>query len=153
MHDIAQEFQLLAKDKSIHLIVDTPDFAPLVYADIGLMQRALQNLISNAIRYTPRDGEVRFMVSVEDNSLRVSISDTGTGVAPAVLPHIFERFYRGQQNAARSTNAEEAEQVRSSAGLGLAIVKRILDLHTISIDVKSKLSEGTQFSFTLPVAS
>ena len=152
VHDIAQEFQLVAQDKDIRLIVETPDIAPLVYADIGLMQRALQNLVSNAIRYTPGGGEVRFLVSEEDRQLRVSISDTGTGVAPAVLPHIFERFYRGQQNTARSTNAEDSEQVRSSAGLGLAIVKRILDLHTISIEVKSKLSEGTRFSFALPVA-
>jgi len=153
VHDIAQEFQLVAKDKGIQLIVDTPDIAPLVYADIGLMQRALQNLVSNAIRYTPGGGEVRFLVSKEENLLRVSISDTGTGVAPAVLPHIFERFYRGQQNTARSTNTKDGEQVRSSAGLGLAIVKRILDLHTISIEVKSKLSVGTRFSFALPVAS
>lgn len=152
VHDIAQEFQLVAQDKGVELIVDTPEFAPLVYADIGLMQRALQNLVANAIRYTPTGGKVRFLVAKENNLLKVSISDTGTGVAPAVLPHIFERFYRGQQNTAHSTVTEAAEQVRSSAGLGLAIVKRILDLHTITIEVKSKLSEGTRFSFSVPVA-
>lgn len=152
VHDIAQEFQLIAADKSIRLIVDTPEFAPLVHADIGLMQRALQNLIANAISYTPNGGEVRFVVNVENDLLRVSISDTGTGLAPEVLPHIFERFYRGQQNTAKSVEDEKSEQVRSSAGLGLAIVKRIFDLHTISIDVSSKLSEGTQFSFNIPVA-
>lgn len=152
-YDIVQEFQLVAEEKGIELVMEAPEYAPLVNADIGLMQRALQNLISNAIRYTPKGGQVRFVVSVTTDSVHISISDTGSGVAPDILPHIFERFYRGQQNTAKSAGEQEPEDARSSAGLGLAIVKRILDLHAITIDVTSRLSEGTRFSFEMPVSA
>ncbi|MGB1236564.1 MAG: sensor histidine kinase [Pseudomonadales bacterium] len=142
-YDTVQAFELQATAKQVAITVRHPKTSALVCADISLIQRVFENLIRNAICHTPAGGQV--CLSIEANAaqgLKVSILDSGCGIDPECLPHIFERFY-SVPNAARSDE---------SSGLGLAIVKRILELHRSDIAVTSQLNQGSCFYFSLPVA-
>jgi signal transduction histidine kinase len=107
----------------------------------------LQNLVDNALRHTPRGGAVTLAIEREGpDALRVAVIDTGTGIAHADLPHIFERYWCAD-------DAPVAAGHGASAGLGLAIVKRILDLHGSVVRVASEPQRGTRFEFSLPQAA
>ncbi len=144
MQDVSMEFKMMAQQRNVDLQIDLLDGNTDVKADIGLMQRVLENLISNAIKHTPKDGKVLLKLAQRDDQFNVIIRDTGRGISEKELPHIFDRLYRAEN----SSNYNQ-----SSSGLGLAIVKKIMDLHKTKIDVISKLDRGTQFSFRLPVAA
>ena len=142
VQDIAQEFQLESERKNISLSIDTQSDAAYTMGDIGLIQRVLENLVRNAIRFTPAGGEVTISIAEQPEVLQVAVSDNGPGIPDDDIPRIFDRFYR-------SMNGEEARS--DSSGLGLAIVKRILDLHGSRITVTSKVDAGTRFEFELPL--
>ena len=108
----------------------------------GLIQRALENLLRNAICFAPADGTVEISLSEREHSVAVAVSDDGPGIGDEHLPRIFDRFYRIDGH--KQTGSE-------SVGLGLAIVKRILDLHDSRIIVVSKPGEGARFEFELPL--
>lgn len=144
VQDIAQEFQLESEQKDISLSIDTQSDAAYTIGDIGLIQRVLENLVRNAIRFTPAGGEITISIAQRPESLAVAVSDNGPGIPDDDLPRIFDRFYR-------SVNGEEARS--GSSGLGLAIVKRILDLHGSRITVISKVNRGTRFEFELPLGN
>ncbi|MFP5344983.1 MAG: ATP-binding protein [Gammaproteobacteria bacterium] len=139
--DVAQKFQLAARDKGVALEVICPQRLPLVQADIGLMERVLANLIENALRYTPAGGRVTLSLNHGEAGVTVQVQDTGCGIPQEDLPHVFERFYRVEKTRQEHTGG---------AGLGLAIAKRILDLHGAGISVESSLNAGTTFTFKLP---
>ncbi len=142
VQDIAMEFQLDSEQKDVSLQIDVASAAALTIGDIGLIQRVLENLVRNAIRFTPSGGEVTISIAERPRALAVAVSDTGPGIPQKDLPRIFDRFYR----------AVHGEEARSdSSGLGLAIVKRILDLHESRITVESKVDAGTRFEFELPI--
>ncbi len=141
--DVTQKFALQAEQKSLTLETDIPRDAPFVSGDIGLIERVLENLIENAIKYTPSGGKVRIAVMPHGEALAAEIADTGVGIPETDLPRIFERFYRVE-----SHRPDDVE----GTGLGLAIARRILQLHGTAIDVKSHLGEGTRFTFELPLA-
>lgn len=141
VQDIAQEFQLEAEEKKITLSLKLDTNSAFTIGDIGLIQRVLENLVRNAIRFTPNGGDVTLSISERPQSLAVAVSDTGPGIPDTEIPRIFERFYR---------SAQSEETRADSSGLGLAIVKRILDLHESRITVVSKLNAGTRFEFELP---
>jgi two-component system heavy metal sensor histidine kinase CusS len=109
--------------------------------DRTLFQRAMSNLIGNAIRYTPRGGEIAVKASRSNGELRLDVSDTGSGISSGDLPHIFDRFYRADPS--RSTSS-------GNVGLGLAIVKSIVTLHGGTIAARSDPNEGTCMSIRLP---
>jgi len=141
LQDVAQEFELEAEKRGIRIEVESQPDESMVYADIGLIQRVLENLLRNAIRYTPQGGKISINLEPKPGCVAVSVADTGCGIAEHELDRIFDRFYR----------SERGEEPRSnSAGLGLAIVKRILDLHGSRITVSSILNEGTRFEFEIP---
>jgi len=141
VQDIAQEFQLQAEKKNITLSLNLDNNSTFTIGDIGLIQRVLENLVRNAIRFTPVGGEVTLSISERPQSVAVAVSDTGAGIPDSEISHIFDRFYRSDQgNGSRS----------DSSGLGLAIVKKILDLHDSRITVVSKVNAGTRFEFELP---
>lgn len=144
LHDVAQEFELDAQQKEIRLSVDAPAGASTVYADIGLIQRVLENLIRNAMTYTPRGGDIRVSIEKVPDGVAVAVADTGCGISEDELGRIFDRFYRSNG----SSNGSHADE--SSSGLGLAIVRRILDLHGSRITVTSEIDRGTRFEFALP---
>jgi len=142
VQDVAQEFQLEAENKGITVVIDAAEDLAFTLGDIGLIQRVLENLMRNAIRFTPDGGTVTLSIRDRQQNIAVSVSDTGSGIPDKEIPRIFDRFYR----------AVSGEETKSdSSGLGLAIVKRILDLHDSSITVESKLEHGTRFEFELPI--
>ena len=141
VQDVAQEFQLQAEKKNITLSLELNTNSSLTIGDIGLIQRVLENLVRNAIRFTPADGEVTLSISEHPQSVAVAVSDTGAGIPDSEISHIFDRFYRSDQLNGSQTD---------SSGLGLAIVKKILDLHDSRITVVSKVNAGTRFEFELP---
>lgn len=143
VHDVVQELQLAAEKKGITLQASIEQDLAFVYADIGLIERVLENLIENALRYTMAGGTITIAVTVYVQAVRVQVTDTGSGIPAEDLPHIFERFYRVEKSRQNSG---------SGAGLGLAIAKRILELHGSSIAVTSVVNKGTTFSFDLAVA-
>jgi predicted ATPase/signal transduction histidine kinase len=138
--DVMQKFQLVAGEKGVDLELDVDDSIAFIQADIGLMERTLENLLGNAIVHTPAQGHVRLAVFAGNGGVTVEVSDTGVGIPTADLPRIFERFYRVDK--ARSLASQ-------GSGLGLAIVKRIVELHGSEIRVESKVGVGTRFWFTL----
>ncbi len=144
IHDTAQEFSLEIEKKDLILSIGTPTENTMVFADIGLIQRVLENLIRNAIAHTPEHGEIRLHFTETPESVRVTVEDNGSGITSADIPFIFERFYQ---------SADTPTKHAQSSGLGLAIVKRILDLHGCRIEVHSTAQMGTLFEFDLPVTT
>jgi signal transduction histidine kinase len=142
IHDVVQEFKLQADEAQVNLQMDPPDEVVSAYADISLIQRVLENLVGNALRYTPEGGKVVISVRPSSAAVGVSVADTGGGISEEALPHIFDRFYKADQ---------DTEGHSGSTGLGLAIAKRILDLHESEIRVMSEEQRGTRFDFDLPV--
>ena len=139
----AVEQQLATADrKGIRLTATLPDRPLRIRHDPPRVGQVVSNLVGNALKFTPRGGEVRVTAAGQpDGSARIEVADTGVGIDPAALPRIFERFYRGSEaNEARSTGS----------GLGLAIVKSIVDMHHGTIEVESRLGRGSRFVVTLP---
>jgi signal transduction histidine kinase len=120
----------------------SPD-TPLVLADSDRITQVLLNLLDNARRYTPRGGRIAVEAKPAGNMLSISVSDTGQGINPEDLPHIFERFFKIDR--ARTGSA-------SGSGLGLSIVKAIITAHGGTISAESKPGEGTRILFSLPFA-
>ena len=144
VQDVSMEFTQLADIKNIDFDVQLLDGNSTVVADIGLMQRVLENLLSNALKHTPKGGRVQLKMLRNKRDFTVEISDNGVGISSADLPKIFNRLYQ----AGNSSNDSS-----SSFGLGLAIVKKILAIHQTKIVVKSQVNKGSVFSFSLPIAA
>jgi len=142
IYDVVQEFELQAGLANVSLEVNPPDAAVSVYADIRLIQRVLENLVGNALKYTPAGGKVSITVQPAAAEVGVSVADTGPGIPQEALPHIFDRFYKADQHDERG---------KGSMGLGLAIARRILELHSSEISVVSAERQGTRFHFALPL--
>lgn len=138
IQDVVQKFKLLASERGINLNTRFSDGVPFAYGDIGMMQRVLENLLENALRYTPEGGCVSVELNKDADKIQVKVADTGCGIPDEELEHIFDRFYRLEKS--REGNAD-------NAGLGLAIVKRIVELHGSQIQAESEPEKGTSFSF------
>jgi len=128
-------------EKGLALQVEIPGTLLTVKATDEDIERLLSNLLENAVKYTPAKGKVYLQVSLNDDSVRIVVSDTGIGISPESMPRIFEEFYRGK-------NAKEIGQ--EGTGLGLSLVKRIVDRYHGKISVESKVREGSTFTVTLP---
>ena len=146
VQDVVQHFSLLAQNKNLQLQTHCPETLPFVRADIALIERALGNLIENALRHTPSDGQITIGLQRRNDHVLVTVQDSGEGIAEADLPHIFERTYRAHDGA-RNYNDD------TGSGLGLAIAKRIVELHGGQIAAHSVFGHGATFSFTLPLVS
>lgn len=144
VQDVTQGFELAAQQKGVRLETTLGEARPFVRGDIGLVERALANLLDNAIRHTPWGGRVSVALLPEDDRARVRVVDTGNGIAPDELLHIFDRYYRAPRVA--------GQEPTGSAGLGLAITRRIVELHGGTIEAHSEVGEGATFTFSLPVA-
>jgi len=137
--DIMMAYQLKAEEKKIRLNIQSPGNLPLVFADISLTERVLQNLLDNAFKYTPAGGAITIVLSETNAGVKVAVSDTGVGISPEDLTHIFERYKQIQPRSPES----------KGMGIGLAIVKKILELHQAAISVSSEPGKGTTFNFEL----
>ncbi|MBN1486595.1 MAG: HAMP domain-containing histidine kinase [Anaerolineae bacterium] len=144
---IVDGYEKLAwSQKRIVLAYEGASELPPVMADVQRVEQILVNLIINALRYTPEGGIITVETSALPGAVQVSVTDTGVGIPPEDLPHIFERFYRGDR--ARTSPGDGAG---SGSGLGLAIVKGLLDAMGGSITAASQPGEGTCIRFQLPV--
>lgn len=131
-----------AERKGIRLRLDCPADQTRVDVDPDRIGEVFDNLVSNAIKYTEAGGEIRVSCDVDEESVTVHVRDTGLGLAPEELPHVFT----GRRLSARPTGGE------ASTGLGLAIVKKLVELHDGSVRAESVLGEGSRFSVSLPRA-
>lgn len=138
----AEQMNLLAEDKGIS-ISGKATGAVLIEGDRSRLKQVLVNLLGNAIKYTSAQGSITWAVRRSDHHAVLEISDTGIGIPPEALPHIFERFYRVDK--ARSADGE-------SIGLGLAIVKSILSAHGGEVEAESTVGKGTCFRVRLPIS-
>ncbi|HWY51854.1 MAG TPA: heavy metal sensor histidine kinase [Chthoniobacterales bacterium] len=136
LEKIASFYQTVAEDRHVTI---TPDGEGQIFADPALFNRALSNLIDNALRFTTDGGNIRISIGSRDGRTDVSVRDTGSGIPPEHLPRVFDRFYRG--DASRSS---------AGTGLGLALVKSIVDLHGGSARIESELGRGTTVTLTFP---
>ena len=136
--------QIKAARKQIQLETDVPANLPLVHGDASLLRDVVQNLVDNAVQYTPEGGRVRISARAGDREAVVSVDDTGIGIPLADQERIFERFYR--VDAARSREA-------GGTGLGLSIAKHIVEAHGGRLWVESEVGHGSKFSFSLSLAA
>jgi signal transduction histidine kinase len=143
VQDVVQKFRVIVEAKQVTLQAKLGEDLPVVSADIGLIERVLENLIENALRYTPQGGRITIILSRMGEKIMTRVTDTGCGIPPSELPHIFDRYYQVGKNHQRSERG---------SGLGLAITKRILELHESAVEVQSIVNQGTIFSFHLAVA-
>jgi signal transduction histidine kinase len=135
--------QTKAGAKGISVSYNLPGAVSPVNMDIYRIKQVLNNLITNAIAHTGKDGQITLGVREENGKVYVSVSDTGEGIPPEDLPMIFERFYRVDKSRTRATGG---------TGLGLTIAKRLVEAHGGTIEVKSEVGRGSTFTFTLPVS-
>jgi len=131
------------KAKSYTFAVKLPKSLPLVQADPRRIRQVIDNLLGNAVKYSPEGTEITVICEVDDQSLSVHVKDQGVGIAANEIERIFERFYQ----AASGTSSHKAGGV----GLGLAICKGIIEAHKGRIWAQSELGKGSVFSFTLPL--
>src|SRR6266704_1848893 len=135
--------ELLAEEAGVRMEVTTPAEPVVVSVDATRIRQLILNLLTNAVKYTPAGGSVRLRLGPANGRLTLSVADSGIGIAPGDLPHIFDRFWRA--DSARTRTGE-----RPGAGLGLAICKWIAEAHGGQIDVVSRPGRGTTFTVTLP---
>jgi signal transduction histidine kinase len=134
-----------AADQGIALTVDAPGDLPAVVADPQRITQVLHNLLTNALTHTPSGGTIAVEARAEPGGMvAIGVADTGAGIAPEDLPHIFERFYRADSSRSRATGG---------SGLGLTIARRLVEAHGGRIAVASEPGRGSRFTFTLPVAT
>jgi len=115
-----------------------------IMVDAERMAQVLGNLLSNALRYTPEGGTITLCTAAAENGVEIRITDSGLGIEPEELPHVFNRFYRGDKSRQRETGG---------SGLGLAIAKSIVALHDGRIWVESEPGQGATFVIWLPVST
>jgi hypothetical protein len=133
------QHQIPAEAQGVHLSADLPDGCILT-GDRIQIERLVSNLLGNAIKYTPAGGQVKVSLAPQLDHVKLVVEDTGVGISPTHLPHIFDRFYR-----VPSADPEKG------LGLGLSFVAWIAKAHGGAVTVESKLLEGTRFTVLLPV--
>lgn len=150
LHDFAflvrqavDRLQHQAQDKQLDMTCYTMSRIPSVYVDRTSMERVVTNLVSNAIKYTDRGGEIKVYISYLIDDVYVKVTDTGFGIEKEHLPRIFNRFYRVDMTGSR---------MFGGTGLGLSIAKELIDLHGGKINVSSVLGKGTEFTVMVPTA-
>ncbi|MBI2422678.1 MAG: HAMP domain-containing protein [Candidatus Hydrogenedentes bacterium] len=129
-----------AREKGVSLVNNVPDDLPDVLADAPRIHHVFENLIANALRFTLPGGAVTLSATADDDWAAFTVSDTGPGIEPEYLPHIFEQFFR-----------VPGQDARSGVGLGLAIVKEIVEAHGGAVTASSTPGAGASFTFTLPI--
>jgi heavy metal sensor kinase len=139
---VVEQLEPVAQAADVELACEASNEV-VVTGDAGWLKRLLLNLIDNAVKFTPARGRIVVRVSRDSATARLDVRDTGVGIAPEAIPHLFERFYR--VDPARSRRAD-------GAGLGLALAKWIADCHGATIAVASRPGEGSTFTVNLPLA-
>ncbi len=144
--DIALRFAPRAEAQGVLLALEPAlDMPTVASLDIELFERAVANLVDNALKFCAPGQRITLGARREGDEVQVRVADSGTGIAEADVPHLFDRFYQARQSVAPATG-------KGGKGLGLAIVKRIAELHGGSVAVHSRLGQGTTVTLSLPAA-
>lgn len=141
--DTIEEFRQEAELRGLQLAYRIPQETPVLTADYNRLKQVLSNLLSNAMKFTPNDGNILLRISVEPRTIEFVVEDNGAGIPVAEQKTVFQRYLQGDQVLTR-----EAQGV----GLGLAIVKELVQLHDGEVRVKSEAGRGSSFSVRLPLA-
>ncbi|WP_329019588.1 sensor histidine kinase [Streptomyces sp. NBC_00690] len=141
---VAAAHQARAESEGVALHVRVDPNVPTLLADPVRLRQAVGNLVSNAVRHTPRGGSVTLRARGSADRLDVAVSDTGAGIPAADLPHVFDRFWRAEKSRNRRTGG---------SGLGLAIVRKLAEAHGGTVDARSRVGEGSTFTLRLPTAA
>lgn len=142
-HELAANFSLVAQEKGIRFRVNAMDQLPSLSADTGRLRQVFSNLLANAIHHTPPGGEIIVSSAIEGEQIVLTIRDTGEGIAPEQLPHLFDRFYRADTSRTRDTGG---------SGLGLAIAKALVELHQGTVWAESSgHNKGSTITVRLPM--
>lgn len=141
LQNAAANFSIAADAQNARVEILPLEHLPRVRADADRVAQVLRNLLANALRHTPEGGTVTLGAQVQEKFVRVLVQDTGEGIAPEDVPHVFERFYRADKSRARMTGG---------TGLGLAIAKAWIEAMGGHIGVATELGKGSTFWFTLP---
>lgn len=140
---IVELFAPEAKQKQISLVTRIDANLPLVIADPQRIEQVIGNLVSNALRYIPTSSRIEITIELLDAGVALSISDNGPGIKESDLPHLFDRFWRGEKSRARSSGG---------AGLGLAITKQLIEAQNGRINAQNEPHGGLRVTFILPIA-
>jgi len=144
IHEVIDTYTLLIHQRQQHLIVQTPDTEVFFNGDSGRLTQIFSNLLDNASKYTPEGGELKLVLSIENDTALVIVSDSGIGILPAALPYIFEPFV--QDAAATGYNDE-------GLGIGLTVVRELVAAHNGIVTAHSGGSGlGSQFIVSLPLS-
>lgn len=139
IHETIASFRAQAESTDIAFSVETAAAHPNVLVDPARIRQVVENLIANALQYTPRGGEIRVTATPDNGrTVSVTIQDNGSGISPEELPHVFERFYKARDS--RGT------------GLGLAITRSVIEAHGGKVFAESRAGQGTRIWFTLPIS-
>ena len=142
LNDVCEKLQFEAKNKNQHLTYTVINEIPTLPIDRDKMEQVITNIVSNAIKYTQRNGVIKIFSSFMSDNAIIRVSDNGMGIPPEDLERIFERFYRVDKARSRE---------QGGTGLGLAIAKEIINAHAGEITITSQVNEGTEIVITLPV--
>jgi two-component system, OmpR family, phosphate regulon sensor histidine kinase PhoR len=141
--EVVRDWEKKFAEKRLKVVVDLPPDGSTICADEARLQEVLYNLVDNAVKYSPQNGEIRFRAERRGDQIALIVSDLGAGISKADLPRIFERFYRADKARSRELGG---------TGLGLSIVKHIAQLHGGHVEAESEVGKGTTIRVVLPVA-
>lgn len=141
VYDIANKYRIISQKKGISVNTVIAKDVPLVEADVSMIDRVLQNLIDNAVKFCGEGDTINIEIDTKNQGkVEVRVVDSGPGIKQEDLDHVFQRYYKARED-------------ENSTGLGLAIVRKMVELHSSSIRVFSQFGKGTTFAFELPVAN
>ncbi|SCL30461.1 Signal transduction histidine kinase [Micromonospora nigra] len=140
---LASTFRSATERAGLRLVVDCPPLPTPVYVDRDMWEKVVLNLVSNAVKFT-FDGSIRVSVRAVDGAARLEVADTGVGILPEEMPHVFERFHRVPGVRART---------HEGTGIGLALVRELVEMHGGRVEVRSRVDEGSTFTVTVPFGS
>lgn len=144
LEEVVANFASQAQAKGLQLHLELPQNLPQIMADPDRARQVLRNLLANALRYTPAGGSITLTARHNGGGqVTFTVADTGSGIAPEDLPHIFNHFYRADPSRQRASGG---------SGVGLAVVKQLVEAHGGRVWAQSEPGKGSVFSFTLPVA-
>jgi two-component system phosphate regulon sensor histidine kinase PhoR len=139
LQGVVERMRRQAERAGVQLSLEVSPSLPPVSGDADVIERAVVNLVHNAVKFTPKGGAIRMTARPADGAVSITVADTGEGIPPEDLPRIFERFYRGDRSRGGS-----------GTGLGLAVARHAVEAHGGSIHVQSRLGEGSTFTLSLP---
>ncbi|MDF1553406.1 MAG: HAMP domain-containing sensor histidine kinase [Deferrisomatales bacterium] len=142
VQDVVQKLRVALEQVGVEVAFQVPSALPPVDGDLGLVERAVENLLTNAVRHSPEGGAVQVAFDAAGGRVRLRVRDQGPGIPPDEFPQLFERFYRGGRSRARG----------EGTGLGLAIVRRIAELHGGRVTAANHPEGGAEFVLELPAA-